>query len=68
MRKGLANSNSGYILPAGLIIIGVIGYLCSILLINGSTRLIFQWICTIAILGGIIFIILNNWDLFWGPE
>ncbi len=56
----------GFILPLGFIIIGVIGYITSILLTTGFTQMIFQLICIIAVINGSILLILENWDALWG--
>lgn len=66
MRNESSDSDFGFILPLGLITVGVIGYFLSTLSTTGFTLMIFQWICIIAVLAGIILIILDNWDALWG--
>jgi len=66
MRNGSSSSMFGFILPLGFIIIGVIGYITSILLTTGFTQMIFQLICIIAVINGSILLILENWDALWG--
>jgi hypothetical protein len=66
MRNGSSNSHFGFILPLGLITVGVIGYFLSTLLTTGLTLMVFQWICIIAVIAGFILLILDNWDKVWG--
>ena len=66
MRNGSSDSKFGFILPLGLITVGVIGYFLSTLSTTGFTLMIFQWICIIAVLAGIILIILDSWDAVFG--